>query len=284
MELLPTQLEADMIKDILVNLSYGTSQDGVSNCALSVVETFGAHITGIAFHPAVLGGVDLPANFIRAQQGEAKERAETVATAFDEATRRAGVSAETRRIEADTGDIPGQFAQIARRFDLSVIGQLERDRDHRTASIVIEAALFDSGRPVLIVPFIQQDGLKLDHVMVCWDGSRAATRAIADAMPFLIRSGKTTIAIADAQSAKSSDLPGADIATHLTRHGVNATVERIPVSRIDVSNTILSYAAEAGADLIVMGGYGHSRLREFILGGTTRGMLASMTKPTLMSH
>jgi nucleotide-binding universal stress UspA family protein len=103
-------------------------------------------------------------------------------------------------------------------------------------------------------------------------------------MPFLIRSGKTSIVVADTQSAKSSDLPGADIATHLSRHGVNATIERIPVSKIDVSNTILSYAADAGADLIGMGGYGHSRLREFILGGTTCGMLVSMTKPTLMSH
>ena len=182
------------------------------------------------------------------------------------------------------GDVPTRFAHIARRFDLSVIGQFERDRDHRTTNIVIEAALFESGRPVLIVPFIQKDRLKLDHVMVCWDGSRAAARAIADAMPFLTRSGKTSIIVADTQSAKSTDLPGADIATHLTRHGVNATIERIPVSKIDVSNTILSYAADAGADLIVMGGYGHSRLREFILGGTTRGMLASMTKPTLMSH
>ena len=88
-----------MIKDILVNLSYGTSQDGVSNYALSVAETFGAHIMGTAFYPAVVGGVDLSANFIRAQQAEARKRAEAVATAFDEATRRAGVSAETRRIE-----------------------------------------------------------------------------------------------------------------------------------------------------------------------------------------
>jgi nucleotide-binding universal stress UspA family protein len=272
-----------MIKDILVNLSYGASQDGVSNYAVSVAETFGAHIVGTAFYPAVVGGVDLSANFIRAQQAEAREQAESVATAFDEATRRAGVSAETRRIEAGIGDVPTQFAHIARRFDLSVIGQFERDRDHRT-NVVIEAALFDSGRPVLIVPFIQKDRLKLDHVMVCWDGSRAAARAIADAMPFLTRSGKTSIVVADTQSAKSADLPGADIATHLSRHGINATIERIPVSKIDVSNTILSYAADAGTDLIVMGGYGHSRLREFILGGTTRGMLVSMTKPTLMSH
>ena len=273
-----------MIKDILVNLSYGTSQDVVSNYALSVAETFGAHIVGTAFHPAMLGGVDLSANFIRAQQAEAQERAESVATAFDEATRRAGVSAETRRIEADIGDVPTQFAHIARRFDLSVIGQFESGRDHPTKNIVIEAALFESGRPVLIVPFIQKDRLKLDHVMVCWDGSRAAARAVADAMPFLTRSGKASIVVADIQSAKSADLPDADIAPHLTRHGVSVKIERIPVSKIDVSNAILSYAADTDPDLIVMGGYGHSRLREFILGGTTRGMLASMTKPTLMSH
>jgi len=181
-----------MIKDILVNLSYGTSQDGVSNYALSVAETFGAHIMGTAFayYPVMASGVGLSANFNRVQQAEAQERAESVAAAFDEATRRAGVSAETRRIEAGIGDVPTQFAHIARRFDLSVIGQFERDRDHPTTNIVIEAALFESGRPVLIVPFIQKDRLKLDHVMVCWDGSRAATRAVADAMPFLTRSGK----------------------------------------------------------------------------------------------
>ncbi|MGA8471830.1 MAG: universal stress protein, partial [Pseudolabrys sp.] len=118
-----------MIKDILVNLSYGTSQDGVSNYALSVAETFGAHIMGTAFYPALVGDVDLSANFIRAQQAEVRKQAESVATAFDEATRRAGVSAETRRIETDVGDVPTQFAHIARRVDLSVIGQFEGDRD-----------------------------------------------------------------------------------------------------------------------------------------------------------
>jgi len=276
-----------MIKDILVNLSYGTSQDGVSNYALSVAETFGAHIVGAAFaYPVMASGVGLglPTNYIRVQQAEAQERAESVAAAFDEATRRTGVSAETRRFEAGISDVPTQFAHIARRFDLSVIGQFERDRGQPTTNIVIEAALFESGRPVLIVPFIQKDRLRLDHVMVCWDGSRAAARAVGDAMPFLTRSGKASIVVADIQSTKSADLPGADIATHLTRHGVNVTIERIPVSKIDVSNAILSYAADTYPDLIVMGGYGHSRLREYILGGTTRGMLASMTKPTLMSH
>src|SRR5258708_24016009 len=146
-----------MIKDILGNLSYGTSQDGVSNYALSAAETFGAHIVGTAFaYPVMASGVGLSVNFIRAQRAEAQERAESVAAAFDEATRRAGVSADTRRIEAGIGDVPTQFAHIARRFDLSVIGQFERDRDHPTTNIVIEAALFESGRPVLIVPLFRK--------------------------------------------------------------------------------------------------------------------------------
>ena len=149
------------------------------------------------------GGIGLPTNFSRAQQAETQERAESVAAAFDEAARRAGVSAVTRRIEAGIGDVPAQFAHIARRFDLSVIGQFESGRDHPTKNIVIEATLFESGRPVLIVPFIQKDRLKLDHVMVCWDGSRAAARAVADAMPFLTRSGKASIVVADILSAKS---------------------------------------------------------------------------------
>jgi hypothetical protein len=225
-----------MIKDILVNLSYGTSQDGVSNYALSVAEQVGAHIVGIAFaYPVMAGGVGLSANFSRAQQAEAQERAKSAAAAFDEATRRAGVSAATRMIEAGIGDVPTQFAHIARRFDLSVIGQFESGRDHPTKNIVLEAALFESGRLVLIVPVIQKDHLKLDHVMVCWDGSRAAARAVADAIPFLTRSGKVSIVVADIQSAKSADLPGTDIATHLTRRwpgrkAASATELRTPTT------------------------------------------------------
>ena len=114
---------------------------------------------------------------------------------------------------------------------------------------------------MLIVPFIQKDRLKLDHVMVCWDGSRAAARAVADAMPFLTRSSKASIVVADIQSAKSSDLTDKDIATHLTRHGVNATIERIPVSKIDVSNAILSYAADKSRS------HSHGRVRAFPAAG-----------------
>jgi nucleotide-binding universal stress UspA family protein len=126
--------------------------------------------------------------------------------------------------------------------------------------------------------------MTLDHVMICWDGSRAATRAIADGMPLLERAKQIEVVIIAANEAKSNELPGVDLGQHLARHGLKIDVKRMTAPDIDVAATILSYAADTGTDLIVMGGYGHSRLREFVLGGVTRGILESMTVPVLMSH
>jgi nucleotide-binding universal stress UspA family protein len=136
----------------------------------------------------------------------------------------------------------------------------------------------------LIVPYIQRGGLTLDRVLVCWDGSRNAARAVGDAMPFIIRAKATEIVIVTNEDAKSDEMPGADIAHHLARHGADVEVKRIVSTETDVAGTILSHAADVSADFLVMGGYGHSRLREFVLGGATRGILAAMTLPTLMSH
>jgi nucleotide-binding universal stress UspA family protein len=164
-----------------------------------------------------------------------------------------------------------------------VIAQPQPD-ESALGRLFVETALFESGRPLLIVPYIQVAGLKLDRVMVCWDGSRSAARAVGDAMPFLLRAKVTEITIVSVERAKSDEMPGADIAHHLARHGAKVEVNRITSGDIDIANTILSRAADASADLLVMGGYGHSRMREFILGGVTRAILASMTVPVLMSH
>jgi nucleotide-binding universal stress UspA family protein len=126
--------------------------------------------------------------------------------------------------------------------------------------------------------------LKLDHVMVCWDSGRAAARAIGDAMPLLQRAGRIEVVIVTNESGKQDQIEGADIGTHLARHGLNVELKRIPLGDIDVAATLLSHAADEGVDFIVMGGYGHSRLREFVLGGVTRSILRSMTAPVLMSH
>jgi nucleotide-binding universal stress UspA family protein len=125
--------------------------------------------------------------------------------------------------------------------------------------------------------------MTLDRVLACWDGSRTAARAIGDAMPFLERAKAVDIVIV-AEERKSEELTGTNMSAHLTRHGVAATVKRIAKGDIAIEDVLLSYAADSGADFMVMGGYGHSRLREFILGGVTRGILASMTVPVLMSH
>jgi nucleotide-binding universal stress UspA family protein len=119
---------------------------------------------------------------------------------------------------------------------------------------------------------------------VCWDGSRAATRAVADSMPLLKKAKLVEIVMVASKPGKADEIPGADLGQHLARHGLKVEVKRITSSEIDVPSTILSYAADSSADMIVMGGYGHSRLREFILGGVTRGILETMTVPVLMSH
>jgi nucleotide-binding universal stress UspA family protein len=149
--------------------------------------------------------------------------------------------------------------------------------------LIAEAALFQSGRPVIVVPYIHSGALTLERVMVCWDGGRASARAIGDAMPLLAKAKAVEVVMVMGEEGKQDTVPGADMGQHLARRGINVEVKRI-VAEGKVQETLLSHAADIGADFVVMGGYGHSRLREFILGGVTRGMLASMTVPCLMSH
>ena len=120
--------------------------------------------------------------------------------------------------------------------------------------------------------------------MVCWDGGRAATRAIADAMPLLERARRVEVVIVANERGKQDEIEGVDMGAHLARHGLNVEIKRTAIGDIDVADVILSHAADAGTNFIVMGGYGHSRLREFVLGGVTRSILRSMTVPVLMSH
>jgi len=137
---------------------------------------------------------------------------------------------------------------------------------------------------VLVVPYIQKGGLKLDRAIVAWDGSRSAARAIGDAMPLLAKAKAVEVVIVASERPKSDEVTGADIGHHLARHGLKIEVKRIVATDTGVADTLLSHAADTAADFMVMGGYGHSRLREFVLGGATRGILSSMTMPVLMSH
>ena len=119
--------------------------------------------------------------------------------------------------------------------------------------------------------------------MICWDGGRTAARAVGDAMPILERAKAVDIVIV-AEERKNDEITGAKLSEHLARHGIKANVKRIARGGLGVDAVLLDYAADSSADFMVMGGYGHSRLREFILGGVTRSTLRAMTVPVLMSH
>ncbi len=276
-----------MIKDLVVNLGIDKPRDVAAEYAIAVADAFQAHLTAVAFvyeplvPPSVMGGI--PSDIIEAQWAATERAADTAIKGFAAAAKRDGIAAEHHKFVTSLGAAGDLFGRLARRFDLSVIAQAE-PKGGPAEDLVIEGALFGSGRPLIVVPYIHKGGLKLDRMLVCWDGSRPAARAIGDAMPFLARSGAIEVVIVASGREKSDEIPGVDMGGHLARHGLKIDVKRIVSADVDVPNTILSHAADSGADFIVMGGFGHSRLREFILGGATKGILAAMTVPTLMSH
>ena len=276
-----------MFKDIVVNLSAGKSGKIVGDYAISIASRLEAHITGIAiaFVPDIqrAGMAFLSAEKIEALQRDNEAATETIVEWFAAATASAGVSAEKRVLRANMSYAADHFGRIARRFDLAIVGQVEPDGSPVQA-MVCESTLFESGRPMIIVPYVQMAPLKLDRIMVCWDGSRPAARAIADAMPLLKRAKNVEVVSVTSERGKQDEIGGADMGHHLARHGLKVQVTRIMRGELDVEDVLLSHAADSGADFMVMGGYGHSRLREFVLGGVTRSILRTMTVPTLMSH
>ena len=276
-----------MLKDIVVNLSVRNGSKAAGDYAVSVASALEAHITGIAiaFIPNIPGASMgyLPIETIEAQQRANEEAAEAAVNHFAAAAANAGVAAEPRVLRVGFASAAEQFGRIARRFDLAIVGQAEPDVN-AVEAMIAESTLFELGRPIIIVPYVQKAPLKLDRIMVCWDGSRPATRAIADAMPLLERAGNIeVVSIAD-ERGKQNGLEGTDMGLHLGRHGLKVEVTRINRGGLDAAEVLLSHAANSGVDFVIMGGYGHSRLREFVLGGVTRTVLRSMTVPTLMSH
>lgn len=276
-----------MIKDIVVNLTVGQNGGPAGDYAVSVASAFNAHLTGIAFvyDPIVpvSGTGYIPAEVIESQQADHETAAKAAIDRFASATERAGLSAEPLTLTASLSGAGDQFGRIARRFDLAIVGQGEPETG-TVDEIIAETALFESGRPLIMVPYIQKAPLKLDNVMVCWDGSRQAARAVGDVLPLLTKAGRVEIVIITNERGKQDEIEGADMGQHLARHGLKIDVHRIAGGNIDVADALLSHAADSSADFMVMGGYGHSRLREFVLGGVTHSMFRSLTIPALLSH
>jgi len=274
-----------MFTDILVNVAVAKNRDVAGDFAISLATLFGAHLSAVAFAykvPVAALGEGFPTPSFDDWEAERKAEAEQAQQTFEKRARLAGTVFDCRVVSDDVEDAALIFSEMARHYDISVVAQAHPE-DGLPETVAIEAALFDSGRPVLIVPYIQTAGVSLDRVMVCWDGSRNAARAVGDALPLLQRAKKIDVISVD-QKEQRSTLKGAQIADHLARHKLDVDLKTIVAPESNVADVILSQAADSGADLIVMGGYGHTRIREFVLGGATRGILESMTVPVLMSH
>jgi nucleotide-binding universal stress UspA family protein len=277
-----------MIKNLIVNLATGTDRDPARDYALTICEAFNAHIVGMAFlYEHFLPGFalsDLPAKLLAEVVREQKKTVDAAVERFHAAATRSLLSAEHIVDKVEERVAPAVLASMARQFDLSVI--MQSDPEGVNNDSLIEALLFDSGRPVNLVPYIQRDGLKLDRVVCCWDGSRPAARAINDAMPFLAMARAVDLFIIVNEKTRNDqrEVRGVRMAKHLASHDIEVDVKTTVAPDIDIASAILAYVADSAATMIVMGAYGHSRTREFILGGATRGILQSMTVPVLMSH
>ena len=278
-------------KDLLVVLDAGAPARGRIDVDAALAERFAAHLAGlyplpIPQRPRELGYFDpamLDPFFAEARE-RARDAADEVRERFEHITKLRGVTAEWRLIPEGPEADP---AVHARYVDLTILGQLDPDRGE--AEIIDrrpEQVALASGHPVLVVPYAGRFENVGRRVVVGWSATREAARAVNDAMPLLMAADVVNVLTIDAHEAPRGHgaLPGADISLHLARHGVKATIEQTVSGDLSVGDTLLSRAADLGADLLVMGAYGHSRLRELLLGGATRTLLRSMTLPVLMSH
>ncbi len=269
--------------EILVVLNPET--EAVGPYAASVAKSFEARTraASVAIDPAMPSYVipEMPSDVLEQARAAGREEAQARLSTYEMQARQAGIAVDGFVVQGMMDRSAAQLERLARYYDLTIIEQPGPDRE-KGGPVLLEALLFGSGRPLLIVPYIQRAPMKLDNVIVAWDESATAAKAVGAAMPLLMRA-KSIEVVGVTSGAEGERERGERLAKVLAGHGMQ-TKSRMLGDVGSVSDTILSHAADNGADLIVMGGYGHSRMRELILGGATRGILQSMTVPVLMMH
>jgi nucleotide-binding universal stress UspA family protein len=271
-------------KDILVIVDTSPSCEARLGLAAALGGRFGAHVTGLFVSPppVVPAIPDGPAAAALLVQREMQILTETRARAHELFTRHAkapGMTTEWRVAEGDPGHVATVHARYA---DLTIVGQVDPEAPTLVPVDAPERIVLGAGRPVLVVPYAGTFKTLGQRALVAWNESREAARAVHDAMPLLEAASKVTALTINARD--EGDTPSADLAQHLSRHGVHAEASVMTSDDVGVGALLLSRAADLAADLLVMGAYGHSRLREVVLGGATREIFRSMTVPVLMAH
>jgi nucleotide-binding universal stress UspA family protein len=277
-------------KTILVHCNDRRRIEVLAAPAASLAETFQAHLIGLSVvppvvivpAPAALGPpviVDAHCELYRADNP-------TMRAAFEAATRDRGCVAEWRDDDAGAFGVADCVLPYAHAADLVVASQTDREWPGSDRLDIADRLAMESGRPVLIVPNAGVHSRVGGRVLVAWNGRREAARAVFDALPILRGAKVVKVVRVNPQSERESahDIPAADICTALARHGVKCQVTEQIAPHGGVGETLMACANEMSADLLVMGCYGHARVRELVFGGASRHVLSHMTVPVLMSH
>ena len=265
------------LKDILVHLDDSKGSKARCDAALGLASAHGAHLTGMIAvgEPTMPGYIrhNLPKEALEAQENYLKEMIENACERFEKAAAAWDVPFELRRVRRPETTLAETISLHARHCDLVVMGQEDEEDCASLSRAVVEEVLFSCGRPLLMIPYVGVSRPIGKTVLVAWDGGREATRAVNDALPFMEGADKVVIMTANASADKEGREPGSDISLHLARHGINVDLHHVTTSEVSIGDAILD-----------MGGYGHSRFKELVLGGVTKKILQQMTLPVLMSH
>jgi nucleotide-binding universal stress UspA family protein len=277
-------------KTILISLNEIDRLDVLLELTAGLAGEHDSHVLGLyvipapAIYPATASyGMpeifDSFSRYFEEQLGPAREK-------FESAMKRNGIAGQWLQIRARVPAISDSISEIGRIADLVVLSETDRNADKGVELDLVENVVLSVGRPVLVIPRKGGRELKANQIVCGYNGSKEAARAVHDALPFLKRAEDVRLVWVDPSLERETagPLPGADMAQSLDRHGVRATAEPMPTNGINPADALLTRARDLGAGLIVMGAYGHSRLREFVLGGATREALSTLSVPLVLSN
>lgn len=258
--------------------------------AVSLAAKLGARLTALTFeielhvpaNPFARALLDLP-GMVAAERDKSILNARELAAAVERLAGRHGVSASTVIERSAAGNVPNAVTEHARLHDLTIVAV---DAAGAYQQYVAESVIFGSGRPVLLVPAAPKGPAEvgLDAIGIAWDASRPAARAVADALPLLGRAKTVRVVTVENEKPLGPRRSAADLARHLACHGVEAIVETESAEGRPIGEVLQAYAGSRGLDLLVMGAYGHSRMRDFVLGGATKSIVAAPPMPVFLSH
>ena len=277
------------VKDILVHLDNSTACAQRVEAAIALAKRQDSRVTGVALAlksiTANYIGIQVPQAISDAQKEIVENAAQTAVAEFERAAKEAGIAYDSEIIYTTAARAPDRMAYKARCNDMTFLGQPNPDDDNAAyMNHLLEGVLFDSGRSVYVVPYIGRIDMEHRNAVIAWDGGKKAARAIHDAIPLLQGRSKVTLLMVNAKksSSKKDNKPGADMLRHLQSHGLDVTLENMQTD-VKTDYAILNFLTDSGADLLVMGAYEHSRLREKAFGGVTDSILHHMTSAVLMS-